>query len=108
MKVGDKFKADGEVQRYTIQAFDDRFVIMTKPFNARRTYLYTIADLKRMRRGACDLLFGLPADVDSPDKAVEVLAAMQAGDVGVSHRNCVPLSPAEAAQLLPASGTGGQ
>ncbi|HMT45549.1 MAG TPA: hypothetical protein PKE59_00380 [Novosphingobium sp.] len=99
MKTGDKFKADGEVRRYTVQAADDRFVIMTKPFAAQRTYLYTIADLKRGVRGACNLIFGLPCDVDSPASASVALGMMAAGDFEVSHRNVVNLSPAEMNQL---------
>ncbi len=100
MPVGDKIKFDSEVQRYTVQAFDDRFAIMTKPFNARRTYLYTITDLERGKRGACNLIFGPPCDVNTPDGANELLAEMQSGEIEVSYRNCVPLSKAEVSQIV--------
>lgn len=100
MKVGEKFKADKEKRRYTVQAANARFVIMTKPFAAQRTYLYTVADLERGVRGAVGLIFGPPQDVDTPEGAAAVLEEMQRGDFGVSYRNCVNLSDAERAQLI--------
>lgn len=99
MQPGDKIKFDSEVQRYTVQACDERFAIMTKPFNARKTYLYTITDIERGERGACNLIFGPPCELNSPDGASEALSMMQAGELEVSYRNCVPLSPAEISQL---------
>lgn len=44
MKRGDKFKADRERNRYTVMAADERFAILIKPFAAKHTYVYTIAD----------------------------------------------------------------
>lgn len=99
MQVGDKIKMDSERQRYTVQAFDERFVIMTKPLNVQKTYLYTIADLKEQRRGPIGLVFGLPGHVDTPVGARVVLDMMRAESWGVSHRKSVPLEPNEAAQL---------
>lgn len=94
-----KIKFDNEKQRYTVQARNDRFVIMTKPFNAKKTYLYTIADMKRLERGPCNLIFGLPCAVDTPDGAQEALAMIEAGYMDVSYRKCVSLSETEIAQI---------
>lgn len=94
-----KVRLSGERQRYTVMARNDRFVILTKPFNARRTYLYTIADLNREVRGPCDLIFGLPCDVDTPEGAVEALAMIERGEMGVSTRRAVELSLADIAAL---------
>jgi len=94
-----KVKLEGERQRYTVQARNERFVIMTKPFNAQRTYIYTIADLDRGVRGACNLIFGLPCDVNTPEGAGEALAMMERGKMEVSRRNCVPLIPSEITAL---------
>lgn len=96
---GIKVKLEAERQRYTVRARNERFVIMTKPFNAQRTYLYTIADLERGVRGACDLIFGMPCDVNTPEGASEALAMMERDEMGVSRRNCVPLLPSEIAAL---------
>lgn len=94
-----KIKMDGERQRYTVMARNDRFVIMTKPFNAQRTYLYTIADLQRGVRGPCNLIFGLPCDVNTRDGAVEALKKIEDGEMEVSFRRCVDLSGNEIAAL---------
>ena len=65
MKPGDKFKADGERLRYTVIAADDRFAIMTKPFAPKKTYIYTITDLRRGIRGSCNMIFGPPFDFNT-------------------------------------------
>jgi hypothetical protein len=72
---------------------------MTKPFNARKTYLYTITDLKRGVRGPCNLIFGIPFDVNTPGGASDALAMIERGEMEVTHRRCVDLSPAEIATL---------
>lgn len=94
-----KVKIEGERQRYSVMARNDRFVIMTKPFNAQRTYLYTIADLERGVRGPCNLIFGLPCHVNTPEGAAEALSKIEAGEMEVSYRRCVDLTAAEAAAL---------
>lgn len=94
-----KVKLGDERQRYTIMARNERFVIMTKPFNAQRTYLYTIADLERGVRGPCNLIFGLPCDVNTPEGANEALQAIEDGRMEVSFRRCVDLSDDEKAFL---------
>jgi hypothetical protein len=99
VKVGDKIKMDSERLRYTVQAANDRFAIMTKPFNAKKTYLYTITDLKRGVRGPCNLIFGLPCHVNSPEGAAEALAGIEAGDFEVTYRHDKDLTPAEISQL---------
>jgi hypothetical protein len=99
MQVGAKIKMSGERQAYTVMASDKRFAILVKPFNARKTYLYTITDLERQVRGRCNLIFGLPCPVDSQEGAAEALALIRAGEMDVSHRRCVPLTTDEIAQL---------
>lgn len=103
--TGGKVKFEGERQRYTIMARNDRFVILTKPFNAQRTYLYTIADLQRGVRGPCNLIFGLPCDVNTPEGAAEAMGWIERGEMEVSYRRCVDLVPSEAAALRALSTT---
>jgi hypothetical protein len=99
-----KVKMEGERQRYSVMARNERFVIMTKPFNAKRTYLYTIADLQRGVRGPCNLIFGLPCDVNTPEGAAEALSKIEAGEMDVSYRRCVDLTPSDAAAIAAATG----
>jgi hypothetical protein len=99
MRIGDKIKVCGEVQRYTVQAFDERHVVMTKPFNARKTYLYSIVDLERKWRGPIGLVFGLPIHVNSPEGAAELLSMMNDEGFQVSRRHGVDLTENELRQL---------
>lgn len=91
LKVGDKIKFESEKQRYNIIAKSDRFIICTKPFNARKTFLYTIVDLERLVRGAIGLVFGLAWDFDIPEELAECLQELDTEKVEVSHRNCIKL-----------------
>ena len=49
----------GERQKYTVQVSSERYLICTKPFNAKNTVLYTIVDLKEGVRGADNLIFSM-------------------------------------------------
>lgn len=99
MQVGNKIKMFGERQRYTVQACNDRFAIMTKPFNAQNTYLYTITDLERRVRGRCDLIFGVPSDLSTADGAAEALEMLEDGEMGVSKRRYRDLTECEILQI---------
>ena len=97
--VDDKIKCVGEKQRYTIQARDKRFVIMTKPFNARKTYLYSIVDLKRRVRGCDNLIFGSFESYNTKKGAIENLKMLQKKEMEVSYRKFKKLEPEEIEQL---------
>lgn len=90
-----KIYFDGERQGYTVMAQNERFAIMTKPFNPKKTYLYTITDLNRSVRGPCNLIFGIPYKVDTPDGAADALKMIEAGEMEVSYRRCKDLSMGE-------------
>ena len=87
--VGDKIKFRSEKQRYTVQACDDRFVICTKPFNPKKTVLYTVIDLSRNIRGTENLIFGMGAE--TKELCEEMLIRLQSGETEVSHRNRIDL-----------------
>jgi len=93
MKVGDKIKFEGEKQRYTVQACDERYIIATKPFNAQKTVLYTIIDLERGVRGPDNLVFshGYESQLDCEQN----LKMLQAGGMEVSYRRFKKLEPEE-------------
>lgn len=54
LRVDDRVWLDGKAQCWTVQARDDRYIILTKPFNLRRTVLYTVIDLELGIRGRDD------------------------------------------------------
>jgi hypothetical protein len=90
LKIGDKIKFLLEERKYTIKAKDDRYLICTKPFNLKKTCLYTIIDLERLVRGANNLVFN-NYDYMVQEDIEECLKDLQNGSIEVSHRNCVIL-----------------
>ena len=56
IKKGDKIKFKEEIQRYTVKAISSKFAICTKPFNARKTVLYTVIDFAKNIRGTENLM----------------------------------------------------
>lgn len=66
--VGSKIKFLGEKQKYTVRASNTAYAICTKPFNARKTVLYTIVDIIQDIRGPENLVFGSGAETDEQCK----------------------------------------
>jgi hypothetical protein len=79
---------------YRIRARDGRYIVLTQPFNLRRTVLYTIIDLAEGVRGPENLIFGQGAETDEQCEAiVRRLNGSAAGSIRteVSRRNRVSL-----------------
>jgi len=89
IEVGTKIKFFSEKQRYTVRASNVAFCICTKPFNARKTVLYTVIDWNRNVRGTENLIFGMGAKTDKECK--EMLARLTEGESEVSYRNFIEL-----------------
>lgn len=108
VKIGQKIKFSGDKKSFKVQAFDERYIVLTRPFNLKKTYQYTIVDLERKVRGACNLIFGLPpeCECDTPEGAKNVLKWLRGfeDDMGfhqmeVSYRNVVDLTLGDMAQI---------
>ncbi len=97
MKVGDKIKFNGEKQRYTLQARNDRFLIFTKPFNARKTVIYSIVDLERKERGPDNLVFS--HGHETKEQCEYNLKLLSENKMEVSYRRCKELEPEELQSL---------
>jgi hypothetical protein len=87
--VGNKVKFAEEKQRYTIRASGPRFSVCTKPFNLRRTVLYSIIDIKEKVRGTEGVVFCLGAETRKQCK--EMLSRLEKGETSISRRNRIPL-----------------
>ena len=83
--VGSKVKFFSEKQKYNVMASNACFLICTKPFNAKKTVLYTIIDRKLEIRGPEDLVFGMGAE--TKEDCEEMLKRLTNGETEVSHRN---------------------
>lgn len=86
---GDKIWFPGERRPYKVRACDDRYAICTKPFNPKRTVLYTIIDLYEQVRGTENLIFCMGFETD--EQCEEALCRLITGESEVSHRNRVEL-----------------
>lgn len=89
VKVGDKVYIPNQKRPYTVRARDDRYIICTKPFNARHTVLYFIVDLVDKWRGPDNMIFcmGYETDADCQERLQE----LQNGTIEVSIRRGIPL-----------------
>lgn len=87
--VGAKIWFAHEKQAYTVRASNVAFCVLTKPFNARRTVLYTIIDWEQGIRGPEDLIFGMGAETDR--QCQEMLERLTNGKSEVSGRREVKL-----------------
>jgi hypothetical protein len=90
LKVNDKIKFTSEKQKYTVKAKSDKFIICTKPFNLKKTCLYTIVDLDRLVRGPNNLVFN-NYDYMVQDDINECLKDLECGEIEVSHRRSIKL-----------------
>lgn len=87
--IGDKVWFPCERRPYKVRACNERFVICTKPFNPKRTVLYTIIDLELNIRGTENLIFCM--GFESDEDCAEALQRLVSGESEVSHRNRVKL-----------------
>ena len=90
LNKGDKVKFRSERHKYTIKAVSRNFAICTKPFNARKTYLYTIIDIAEGMRGPENLIFNC-TDLDTERGCREMMLRLRKGKTELSHRNSIPL-----------------
>jgi hypothetical protein len=86
---GDRVHFAGEKRPYTVRAANARWAICTKPFNLKRTTLYTIIDFERDVRGRENLIFGMGFETDEDCR--RALMRLVEGESEVSYRHCVSL-----------------
>ena len=78
-----------EKRPYTVRARDDRYIICTKPFNAKHTVIYFIIDLVERWRAPDNMIFGLGYETD--EQCAERLEDLQSGTIELSRRRGIPL-----------------
>lgn len=64
LPVGSRIYFAEEKLPYRIRARSNRYLVCTKPFNLRKTVLYTIVDLVEGIRGAENLILGFGAETN--------------------------------------------
>lgn len=89
-KVGDKIKFIEEKKPYSIISCDSRYLICTKPYNPKRTVLYTIVDLQENVRGTENMIFC--QGFETKEECDEALERLQTGESEISRRNKIQLN----------------
>lgn len=87
--VGDKVYIPTDKRPYTVKARDERYIICTKPFNARHTVLYFIIDLVKKWRAPDNMIFCFGYETD--EQCRERLKELQTGKIELSRRRGIPL-----------------
>ena len=89
VEVGDKIYVPECKRPFKVRCRDDRFIIATKPFNARKTVIYFIIDLKEKLRGPDNMIFCNGYETD--EGCLNRLNELQSGKISVSLRRSIPL-----------------
>lgn len=87
LSVGSKIWFSEERLGYSIRAKGGQFLILTKPFNPKKTVLYTILNVENMVRGPENLIFGAGAETD--EECEEMIARLTRGDSGLSSKRSI-------------------
>lgn len=87
--VGTKIWFSSERNGYTVRASNVAFAVLTKPFNAQKTVLYTIIDWELGIRGPSNLILNIGAETD--EQCSQLLDMLTSGEIEVSHRRFVKL-----------------
>jgi hypothetical protein len=87
IEKGSKVKFDDEKGPYRVRAIGSRYAVCTKPYNFKRTVMYTVIDFQKEIRGTENLCFCLGAETD--EDCERMLKRLESGETEVSHRNNV-------------------
>jgi len=85
LEVGSKIKFFKEKQRYTVQASNRFYSVCTKPFNIKKTVIYTVIDWHNKLRGTENLVFGM--GTETKKQCEEMLDRLTNGESDISSRN---------------------
>jgi hypothetical protein len=85
VEVGSKLWFQSEKRPYTVRASNRFYSICTKPFNAKKTVLYTIVDWEHNIRGAENLVFGFGAE--TKEQCEEMLERLTNAESDITQRN---------------------
>lgn len=91
LPVGGKIWFADEKRPYVVRARSDRYLVCTKPYNLKRTTLYTIVDLRERVRGPENLVFGMGAETREHCEAMIARLHDPTEPSDVSWRNRVEL-----------------
>jgi len=90
LPAGSRIWFSEEKRPYRVRATGKRFLICAKPFNPKRTVLYTVVDTQDGIRGTENLIFGMGAE--TTEDCSEMLQRLEEGETAISRRNFISLN----------------
>lgn len=87
----ERIKFQEEKLSYKVVAKDDRYMVCIKPFNVKKTYLYTMVDLLEKIRGTDGFVFQI-FDYQKEQDAKQYIEMLKTGEIQISKRNRIPLN----------------
>lgn len=90
LEKGNKVKFFGEDGYYVVRTANLSFAVCTKPFNLKKTVIYTAVDYKNNIRGTENLIFC--AGAESDEECEEMLQRLTFGETEISGRNWTNLN----------------
>jgi hypothetical protein len=88
LSVGDRVWLATHKRAWTVRARDERYVVLTQPFNPKRTVTYTVIDLDLGIRGTSDC-WG--SGFESDEDVAHSMELFADGTAEISRRNNVTL-----------------
>lgn len=96
LEVGVRIKFAGDAKWWAVRAesADRRYAVCTRQaeFKPKGEVFYTIVDQVEYLRGPCNLIGQSWDAYMSDEKCAELIAALESGEVEISHRNRVGLN----------------
>jgi len=88
-KKGERIWFDDEKRPYKVRAGNERYTICTKPFNPKKTVIYSIIDWVERKRSTENLIFCMGFETD--EECEEALQRLIEGKSELSKRNQIDL-----------------
>lgn len=92
LQIGDNIYFANYKRPFKVIACSNRWAVCTKPFNIKRTVLYTIIDQEKLIRGTHNLIFNC-FDFSNVGGCRLCLRHLLHGQLEISYRNRVPYDP---------------
>jgi hypothetical protein len=101
IKVNDKVYFSDEPRiAYWVKARNDRYAILTRPYNPRRTVIYSIWDMEKKIRSTNDYVFN-PYDYNKQEDIDQSLTDLMNGEYQLSRRNQVKVFGYRVDEFIP-------
>ena len=90
IEIGDKVQFKEEKGPYIVRGRTKRYMILTRPYYAKKTIIYAIVDWATDKRSSDSHVFS-PYNYEEPEGILECLQSLTMGVCRLSRRNQIPV-----------------